>query len=270
MRGDKDTNEVSDALLTWAPSALMASILKHRGDKTTWHKGTEEAKPQQDAGTEHPDYGDAMGLDSLPGTRLQGNEYGEETRVNDGVDAPHPGPKFIGHRIGPDLGWVEGFSSTVGSMKAGLAKRVQPLEFKPTRQMLKDTKGLSDEFLAKIFTREKIWNWCINNPTLQGGKSWSAERFRMAFHEALAESEPSIQHGFQIKSNEILPSKNKAPRPLITSGDRGIVMMSLVVTCMEDILFEVFHDASIKHRPKEDAMKDTVKRLRQRGDCDTQ
>ena len=91
----------------------------------------------------------------------------------------------------------------------------------------------------------------------------------MAFEEALAEIEPNIQHGFQIKANEILPSKGKAPRPIITSGDKGITMMSLVVNCMEDILFEVFHDASIKHRPKDTAMKEAVKRLRQKADCDT-
>ena len=74
-----------------------------------------------------------MQMDSLPGTRLTGDEFGEETRVVDGVDAPFPEAKFIGHRIGPDLGRVEGFSSTVGNLKAGLAKRVRPLPFTPSK-----------------------------------------------------------------------------------------------------------------------------------------
>ena len=265
-RGEKDSNVVSDAMLTWAPSALMANIQRQPSVKVEWHTGTGKKGVLDE---EHLDYGDTMQMDSLPGTRLTGDEFGEETRVVDGVDAPFPEAKFIGHRIGPDLGRVEGFSSTLGNLKAGLAKRVQPLPFTPSKSLMKNIRELGDAFLSKVFTREKIREWREVNPELQGGKSWSAGGFRIAFEEALAEAEPAISHGFQVKSNEILPSKGKAPRPIITSGDKGITMMSLVVSCMEDILFEMFHDASIKHRPKEQAMKEAVKRLSQRDKCDT-
>lgn len=39
-RGDRDSNAVSDALLTWGPTAIMASIVRHPGVYIKWHEGS--------------------------------------------------------------------------------------------------------------------------------------------------------------------------------------------------------------------------------------
>ena len=94
-RGDRDSNAVSDALLTWGPTAIMGSIVRTRGVYIKWHEGS---KKVEKSGDQHLDYGDAIPSISLPGTTLEGNGYGEETRVIEGVDTPAPEPKLIGVR----------------------------------------------------------------------------------------------------------------------------------------------------------------------------
>ena len=85
------------------------------------HFGTRaRLKKSEQAGTEDPDYGDAMGIDSLPGGSYRATNMGRKPGSPRVLTLWKPGPKMIAHRIGPDLGRVEGFSSTVGNLKAGL------------------------------------------------------------------------------------------------------------------------------------------------------
>ena len=76
---NKDFKFNAFTLLTWGPTAIMASIVRHPGVYVKWHEGSK--KVEKSAGDQHLDNGDAIPSISLPGTTLEGNEYGEETRV---------------------------------------------------------------------------------------------------------------------------------------------------------------------------------------------
>ena len=76
---NKDFKFNAFTLLTWGPTAIMASSVRHPGVYVKWHEGSK--KVEKSAGDQHLDNGDAIPSISLPGTTLEGNEYGEETRV---------------------------------------------------------------------------------------------------------------------------------------------------------------------------------------------
>lgn len=65
----------------------------------------------------------------------------------------------------------------------------------------------------------------VLNSELKSGK-WSDRWF-------LAEEQPHITLEVGIKSNEVLPCRDKAPRPLIASGDKGQCMACLTVKATE-------------------------------------
>lgn len=202
---------------------------------------------------------------AMLGTQVDADAYGEEARVK-GVSTPVLS-KVLGRQIGPSLIETEVMESSVSNLKAGLAKRVQPLPFKAKkdpkfiRKIEKTVKALIDN----VFTKKNITKWREANPCFDDFKSkkWSGDRWRTAIEEALGDISGRIEQTFQIKQNEALPAKGKAPRPIIQCGDRAQVMMKFPVKCFEELLFEHFEDASIKHLPKHEAMGRVAKHLRQ-------
>lgn len=200
----------------------------------------------------------------MPGTMLEGNEYGDEERVQANV-LSIPQPRMLAHQIGPDIQPSEVMESSEGNIKAGLAKRVQPLPFMASRQMQTKIRKTVDAVLSCVFTKEKILKWRQDNPDFSemASKKWAQDRFHHAWDEALSEVGCEVEHEFMIKVNEVLPSKGKAPRPIINCGDKGQIMMLMPVKCFEDLMFDYFEDASIKHLPKVDAMRRVSSRLSQ-------
>jgi len=121
-----------------------------------------------------------------------------------------------------------------------------------------------------IFTKGAIEEWARNNPDLKELKSskWSEERMAKAIEDLHAHMGP-IEPKFAIKC-EALPPKGKAPRMLIADGEVGQVCSLLTIRCFEDLLFARFHDHSIKHRSSDDALTETLTRMRGSGQHDQQ
>lgn len=197
------------------------------------------------------------------GTRVDADAYGEEKRVW-GVTYEQDG-KVLAHQIGPDLIPTEVMDSCASNLKAGLAKRVQPLPYKAEKKMTRKINKTVDALLKYVFSVDKIKQWRRENPKVEEfcSSKWSPQRFRNAYEEAMSETMAKIEQTFQIKQNEALPAKDKAPRPIIQCGDKAQVMMSLPVKCFEDLLFNHFELSSIKHVSKYNAMARVAKHLRQ-------
>lgn len=260
------TELTKQSLISWAPVCMMRFMNEQSGVSRSYAIGQPSVsteKKRTDPPSEtltfkgNPDIDDGAML----GTRLKGDEYGEETRVKGGDS--YADERVLARQIGPDLIPTEVFQSTKENLQAGLAKRVKPLPFAPTKKMIRRIEQTVTALITEVFPSHKIKKWREENPdvfTLHS-KKWSAERFRKAFEDALSDVSARIEQEFQIKVNEALPSKGKAPRPIIQTGDKGQVMMLLPVKCFEDLLFEYFEDASIKHCPKHDAMKRVANHL---------
>lgn len=199
----------------------------------------------------------------MMGTRVDADAYGEEKRVH-GVTFEQEG-KVLAHQIGPDLIPTEVMDSSASNLKAGMAKRNQPLPFKADKKITRKIEKTVSTLLKNVFSADKIKQWRVDNPMVEEfcSSKWSPERFRNAYEEAISETITKIEQTFQIKQNEALPAKGKAPRPIIQCGDKAQVMMSLPVKCFEDLLFDFFEGASIKHVSKYDAMTRIAKHLRQ-------
>lgn len=194
---------------------------------------------------------------AMLGTQLNGDEYGEEDRVkHDEIFGGQTKEQVLAHAIGPDLLPTETMQSTIGNLKAGLAKRVKPLPFKAPTEMKLKIEKLVTALITQVFSAKKIRKWREENPVFSEMKSkkWSAQRFREAYTHCLSDIEWEIEQEFQIKNNEALPSKGKAPRPIIQTGDKGQIAMLLPVKCFESLLFAHFKDASIKGKSKHEAM----------------
>lgn len=204
--------------------------------------------------------------DGMKGTIISGDEYGEEKRVY-GCAPMKADAKNLAYQIGPDLIPTEVFESSVDNLRGGMAKRVQPLPFKASKQMIRKIDRTVSCLLKTVFSPEKIKQWRLENPMVEEfcSSKWSPQRFREAYDEAMSETRVRIEQTFQIKVNEALPAKGKAPRPIIQCGDRAQVLMSLPVKCFEELLFEFFEKSSIKHVPKYDAMKRVAEHLHQPG-----
>jgi len=257
------------ALCTWAPLALrsfmdgMPGVTRRlsagRPAKTTF--ATPE-RPSLSPESANPDIQDGK----MMGVCLEGNEYGEEERVS-GEGLCPPEEQQCATQIGPDLIPTEAFGSTIGNVKAGAAKRIKPPPYKATRQQERKIYKTVNALLDNVFSRKRIIAWREENPDFDEMKSkkWSTERWRNAVQESLADIVTRIEQECQIKKNEALPSKGKAPRPIIQSGDSGQVIMAFAVKCFEELLFEYFEQASIKHVSKHEAMQRVAAHLRQKN-----
>nr|AOG17585.1 putative RNA-dependent RNA polymerase [Symbiodinium +ssRNA virus TR74740 c13_g1_i1] len=263
MEADELTKQ---SLLAWAPICMLNFMFGRTGVSRSYAKGhpSVSAERRVDPPSEtltfkgNPDIEDG----AMKGTQLNGDEYGEEKRVKGGDS--YADERILARQIGPDLIPTETFQSTKGNLKAGLAKRVKPLPFVPKKDMIRRIERTVTALIVEVFPSQKIKKWREENCDVfeLHSKKWSAERFRRAFEEALSDVSSKIEQEFQIKVNEALPAKGKAPRPIIQTGDKGQVMMLLPVKCFEELLFEYYEDASIKHLPKHEAMQRVAQHLR--------
>jgi len=252
------------ALCTWAPTA-MRSFMDGTEDVTRdyspGHPSKSPESPTLSPENANPDIEDGK----MVGVCLEGNEYGEETRVlgkSAGVAEQN-----CATQIGPDLIPTEAFTSSLGNVKAGVSKRVRPPPYKGTRSQERKIYRLVSAIITNVFPREKIVKWREENPEFDEMKSkkWNSQRWQDAVNEALSDISCRIEQSVQVKKNEALPAKGKAPRPIINCGDIGQVITAFAVKCFEELLFEHFEDASIKHLPKNDAMRRVAQHLRQDG-----
>lgn len=257
------------SLLAWAPVCMMGFMNESSAMKRVYAVGhpSVRADNRRDPPSEqlthcgNPDVVDG----AMKGTQLDGDEYGEESRVIGG-DAP-AAEKVLAHQIGPDLIPTEVFQSTKENIKAGLAKRVKPLPFQAGKLLTRKIDKTVSSMIVNVFPAAKIRKWREEHPEFQEMKSkkWNCERFRQAWIECLSDTVVKIEQEFQIKINEALPAKGKAPRPIIQTGDKGQILMMLPVKCFEELLFEYFEQASIKHVSKDDAMARVAKHLAVKG-----
>lgn len=270
---------MKQSLCAWAPSAMIDFNAGVRGSARKLRRGQLLVAPNcpEPAPKSPPPGLDAISPLTLPppnqdcidgamlGTNVEEDAFGKEDRVQ-GSSYQQP-PKVLAHQIGPDLIPTEVMESSAANLKAGLAKRVQPLPFKANKQSIRKIEKTVNALLADVFSIEAIKEWRENNPDIDDFKSskWDSRRWTEAVDEALADVNARIEQTFQIKTNEALPAKGKAPRPIIQCGDRAQVMMNLPVKCFEDLLFEYFEEASIKHIDKLGAMRRVAAHLRQRG-----
>lgn len=273
-----DVPEVlKQALVVWAPLAMMGFMDETPGVRRIFAEGRprlgagESPKSTSSGSTRKPDPSEQLTFRGNPdvedgammGTQLDGDEYGEETRTTGG--GGEVAPKLLARQIGPDLIPTEVMQSTDGNLKAGLAKRVKPLPFAADKVMIKKIEKTVTALIVEVFSSKKIRDWREQNPCVEEmhSKKWSAERFRNAFEECLSDTSVKIEQEFQIKTNEALPAKGKAPRPIIQTGDKGQILMQLPVKCFEDLLFHYFEESSIKHVDKYNAMKRVAANLTQ-------
>lgn len=253
------------ALCSWAPTAMMAFLEEKEGVSRRLGKAVPlsptNSGASSDADTHLPANPDCE--DGMDGTQLKGDEYGHEDRIKG--DSILYDRKKLATQVGPDIIPTEVMDGTVGNLKAALAKRVKPLPFNAPKKMIRKIERTVTTLLEKVFTEKRIRQWRQDNPDFEEMKSkkWSSERWRNAWEDALAEPEPKIEQTYQVKINEALPAKGKAPRAIINCGDRAQLLMKLPVRCFEEILFEYFEEASIKHLPKREAMERVAKHLRQ-------
>lgn len=291
--------EYKQALCCWAPLVMKAFMEGQRGISRLLRRGRQFVEPDLP-----PILGGAPGLEpmgdtprstsgpgaktsatintedlaaiSLPpanpgtengmkGTQVDADAYGVEDRVYG--ESYQTDSKNLAYPIGPDLIPTEVMDSSTSNLKAGLAKRVQPLPFNPDKKMIRKIEKTVNALLKEVFSADKIKQWRVDNPMVEEfcSSKWSPDRFRRAYDDAIAETRLRIEQTFQIKVNEALPAKDKAPRPIIQCGDRAQVMMSLPVKCFEELLFDFFEDASIKHLPKYEAMQRVAQHLKMKN-----
>lgn len=269
------------SLCAWAPSAIGG----YMGDYQGVSRKLSKAKPPVHADTPQDPKTPAPNVDppnlqvtfkgnpdveegAMKGTKLVGDEYGPEERIKGAEIAQdlcgEPEDKVLAYQIGPDLIPTEVFQGTAKNLKAGLAKRVKPLPYKAGKEMTRKIDRLVTKMINVVFTADKIRQWRVDNPDFMemGSKKWSSQRFRNAYEQALADVQFKIEHEMQIKINEALPANNKAPRPIIQSGDKGQLAMLLPVKCFEALLFQHFKAASIKGMDKHAAMEHFAKHMR--------
>lgn len=263
------SEERKQALCAWAPCAMMGYMSSMENVMRTYSPGRPSVKPGSPLTNPefrgNPDVEDGQML----GTRLDGDEYGEEDRVTANTVCKFDKEgRVLAYQTGPDLIPTETMDNTEENMKAGLAKRVKPLPFKADAKLIRRVEKTVSAMISHVFTKEKIIAWRNQNPDFDefGSKKWSNERWHRAVEAALTDVSARIKQEFQIKQNEALPAKGKAPRPIIQTGDQGQIIMSFAVKCFEEILFHHFEDASIKHCAKYDAMKRVAKHLSMK-DC---
>jgi len=176
------------------------------------------------------------------------------------------------YSIGPDLIPSDCKPNSIGALLTGLTERLEKkvLPFDP-KPGLEDALHESVKALKNVFTAEKARAWRTANPIIALMKSgkWTSPRFYDAYDKLLGEMGAyELQHKFQVKRNEVLPARGKAPRPLCSDGDVGNVANLLTIKFIEDVLFGCdafkghFRGHNIKHQKKLTAVREIMRNLR--------
>lgn len=120
--------------------------------------------------------------------------------------------------------------------------------------------------IGHVLTPEALTETILEHPVIEemvSGK-WSSTRAANALRDLHAKATPKMSHSVQIK-NEALPSPAegpKAPRLLIADGDAGQVMGLVTIHVLEHAMFKYYRDASIKGRPRDEAIEAMVNHWR--------
>lgn len=117
--------------------------------------------------------------------------------------------------------------------------------------------------IKAVFSEKRVQDWLATHDLdrCKSGK-WSPDRLAAAVQGLLREMNPQYEFRASIKA-EPMPD-GKPPRMLIADGDDGQVMALMVIKCIEDLTFSVYEGRSIKHAPKDDAMRRVIANVRQK------
>lgn len=161
-------------------------------------------------------------------------------------------------RIGPMLGKVECNWSTNANIQKAITKRLveKKLPFEPCKHLRQSLIRFTDAMIEQVFSPKRIRAWAVSKGFLmencKSGK-WTHERFRSSFMKLLQEYNSRWRCTVAIKL-EVVQQAGKPPRFLIADGDEGQLKALLCVCCLEDLLFEWYHNKTIKHEPVHSAM----------------
>lgn len=159
------------------------------------------------------------------------------------------------------------------SCKSNLIKgKTKRIDEKPSHCELKeadldDLRSLMMEIIKTTFKQEDVRAWMVKNADPLSWKShkWSDKRFQESYEDLIQRVKPRHDHKTQVKV-ENLPL-DKAPRLIISDQDKGQLLSLCVIKCIEDLLKKRYRRRNIKGRPKEEAIDDFCKELRQKNVC---
>lgn len=168
--------------------------------------------------------------------------------------------------IGPDLVKMEAFSSHPLNVASAVEQRIVAPhnEFRPSgflrKKIIEFRKGVQRHALSA----SRVDCWVKEHPWLSDLKSskWSEEKFARHVLEMQERLNLKTKSTFQIKTNEQLPireGRRQKPRGIINDGELQQISCLILLSCLEDLLFDWFHALNIKHvakiGPREDFEK---------------
>jgi hypothetical protein len=172
----------------------------------------------------------------------------------------------VGVMLAPSAELPNVYSQTVDNVKAGIKARLTD-KARPCTFTKKD-KAKIGKMIAKaigprgIFSETRVKDWFCEHNDLQEMRSgkWSESRMTAAIEKLVGTVDP----GFKLSTNVKLEhmQEGKAPRFLIADGDYGQLMALMTIKSLEELMFEVMEQHSIKHRSKRQAINEMVKLFR--------
>ncbi len=272
----------------------LCCLTQHgREASARWVGPADSKKPKGDAGskTEHFYIGDddepknmgnndkdagARGLAEQASHYPSLHSFIDDCGIVWGVDKDDSEDKQMkGRVIGPYQESPVIYANTPANVKDGIERRMtaKKLKFSCTESdkarigcmvsaLITGLKRKKGPRFEAVFSHRRIDEWCASHADLLDCKSskWTPDRFENGMANLLRQIDPTMQFKVAVKAENM--TAGKAPRILIADGDEGQIMALMTIKCIEDILFEVYKDKSIKHRSKRKAMDDVAKMLR--------
>lgn len=181
---------------------------------------------------------------------------------------------LVGVVVGPLAEEPNVYANNSHNLKAAIRKRITE-KVRPnvatSDDVAKVTKvvqqALSCSKSRGVFSVARIQRWAETKLCLEDIKSgkWSSDRFEKSLDHLFTKAEVKFDLKAAVKL-EPMP-QGKAPRMLIADGDAGQLMALVSVRCFEDLLFEWMEARSIKHAPRQDAIKRVIGNLKNDKAC---
>jgi hypothetical protein len=157
--------------------------------------------------------------------------------------------------VAPDIVPLESYVDSAGNLAEAVRLRVEEPHntWSPSNKLKSKLKGFTDEMLKHAFAEERVHEWVLAHPWFEDLKSakWSSERLWAAVDELLEKHNYIPKSTAQIKKNEQMPRREVGkPRLVINFGENQQVACLALVSCVEHLLFEWFHQTNIKHAAK--------------------
>lgn len=157
------------------------------------------------------------------------------------------------------------YSNTNTNMKEAIKKRITEKKrpFTLSAVQKKDIGTIVDALCGNsgIFSKKKIMEvvnailWEPNFADLKSRK-WSDARVKAAIEELWSSMYLKFGEDGFIKTEA--QTSDKAPRPIKVDGDAGQLMANLVISIFEYLLYEQHKLHAVKHKNKEEALRDVV------------